>query len=227
MIKHPRFLDLYHDGEVPATAIDDYIADWHDHPQRVSLHTFLGMTWGEYRSWTKDGQLPTEDEHYAVPQSDMVFVAFAGDDPEDLTALRTHGIVHCRPACPIHWPSDHPKADWPLGWDPEQYLTTRICGHGMHHPDPDDQQVRLHPELAEHDCDGCCKVTIDGEVRTFLKQLDGSTGSALALLTGIPAAEQGQYGAPADGEFFEEDEPVAKVLEAFERGRKGITRRPS
>ena len=30
-----------------------------------------------------------------------------------------------------------------------------------------------------------------------------------------------------DSDFFEEDEPVERVREAFERGVKGLTRRPS
>lgn len=30
-----------------------------------------------------------------------------------------------------------------------------------------------------------------------------------------------------DGDFFEEDEPLAKIRETFEHGTKGTTRRPS
>lgn len=167
MLKHPRFLDLYHAGLVPAAAVDDYIADWHDGPEPVSLHVFLGMTWTEYGHWAATGQLPTEAEHCAVPQSDLIFVRYAGDTRagrDDLTQLRVHGPIRCRPACPIHWPSDHPQVYWPLGWDDELGVMTRVCAHMRHHPDPDDQQVRLHPELAEHPCDGCCLPTVDGEV---------------------------------------------------------------
>lgn len=163
-MKHPRFLDLYHAGELPADAIEDYIADWGDDNAHVPLHVFLGMTWPEFRWWGESGQLPTEAEHHAVPNSDMVFVAFAGDLAQDLTPLRVHTPIRCRPACPIHWPSEHRMAGWRAGWDAERGIMTRLCTHDMHHPDPDDQQVRLHAELAGHVCDGCCLPTIDGEV---------------------------------------------------------------
>lgn len=186
VIKHPRFLDLVHAGLVPADAIDDYIADWHDGPSAVSLHVFLGMTWLEYARWAELGVLPTEAEHHRVPQQDVVFTG----PPEMRTPLYVHGPSHCRPVCPIHWPSDHPQATWPLEYYSDLGIMARLCLHGFGHPDPDDQNVRLHPELAEHECDGCCRPTVDGE-------------------------------------FYEEDEPVADVLAAYDRGAKGITGRPA
>ena len=33
-------------------------------------------------------------------------------------------------------------------------------------------------------------------------------------------------GMTSDSEFYEADEPVEKVIEAFERGQKGVTARP-
>ena len=200
MEKHLRFLDLYHAGEVRSSEIDEYIERWHANQltgpdSHVSLHAYLGMTWAEYSMWATLGDLPTRSEHEMTSgREDLVFVQFPDDEPGDLTPLRTHGPLRCRPTCPIHWPSDHPRADWQLGWDPEQGLITRVCGHGDHHPDPDDQQVRLHLELARHDCDGCCRPTIDGEVREALAQLDGTAESAVALLTGIPRDELSRYG---------------------------------
>jgi hypothetical protein len=189
MDKHPRFLDLYHAGQVRADAVDEYVADWHDEPiQRVALHTYLGMTWGEYQCWAVTGKLPTEIDHHRVPHSDMVFVAFAEDEAGDLTPLRTHGIVRCRPVCPIHWPSDHPQAEWPRGWDARRGLMTRVCQHAAHHPDPDDQQVRLHPELARHDCDGCCRPTVDGE---FFER-DEPVGELLAAFDRAPKGITGR-----------------------------------
>lgn len=159
MVKHPRFLDLYHARLIPSSAIDDYIADWHDGTEPVSLHVFLGMTWSEYQRWAAIGRLPSEVEHHRVPQQDAVLISSGGDT----RPMLVHGPIRCRPACPIHWPSDHPQVRWPIDWDEEKGVITRLCAHGCAHPDPDDQQVRLHPELAKHDCDGCCRPTVDGE----------------------------------------------------------------
>jgi hypothetical protein len=157
--KTPRFLDLYFAGEVPADAVDDYLMDWTNSDSHVQLHVYLGMTWQEYQAWGRHGKLPAQAEHEALPQTDYVFVG----PLRDLTPLRVHGPTRCRPTCPVHWPSDHPQADWPLGWREDLGIMTRLCTHEQHHPDPDDQQVRLHPELADHDCDGCCRATIDGD----------------------------------------------------------------
>lgn len=158
--KHPRFLDLYHAGLVPASAIDDYIDDWRDDPDaHVQLHVYLGMTWREYTYWRQTALLPTEREHLSVPNPDHVFVGPA----HARLLLQVHGPIRCRPTCPVHWPSDHPLVDAPLWWVGDIGVMMRLCPHNTLHPDPDDQQIRLHPELARHDCDGCCAPTIDGE----------------------------------------------------------------
>jgi hypothetical protein len=187
MHKHPRFLDMYHAGVVQAAEIEDYIEQWHRGGSHVSLHVFLGLTWAEYSMWATLGTLPTEKAHQQLTgRQDMAFVG----PPEDRQPLAVHGPIRCRPACPIHWPSDHAMADWPLAWYEDIGVIMRLCHHGFGHPDPDDQQVRLHPDLAEHGCDGCCRPALDGD-------------------------------------FYEEDEPVRHVLDAFAQGRKGITARPS
>lgn len=163
MEKSPRFLDLYHAGKVAAGDIDSYIEQWHEGSSHVSLHVHLGLTWAEYGTWAATETLPTEVGHSIQGRQDVVFAVFTGDEPGNTTLLRTHGPLRCRPACPIHWPSDHPRAAWPLGWDAARGIVTRVCRHGEHHPDPDDQQVRLHSDLAEHSCDGCCRPTMDGD----------------------------------------------------------------
>jgi len=156
-----RFLSLYHAGEVTAGEIHDYIDAWHLGNAPVSLHVYLGLTWAEYRTWLHDGWLPTVEEH-AVERVDAVWVP--GEDDDDGEILRVHSPVNCRPPCPIHWPSDHPLVRSPMRWDTRGFLTRR-CSHGQEHPDPDDQQVRLHEELREHQCDSCCTAQIiDGEV---------------------------------------------------------------
>lgn len=166
MDKHQRFLDLYHAGLARAEEVYDYNRRWHGAgggpklavDRHVSLHVYLGLTWWEFSRWATDGTLPTEEEHLRAPQQDVVFIA----GPGDRSALHIHGPSRCRPPCPVHWPNDHPQADWPLGWDPAAGIMVRMCTHMRPHPDPDDQQVRLHPELAAHDCCGCCAPTIDG-----------------------------------------------------------------
>jgi hypothetical protein len=155
-----RFLTLYHAGEVAAAEIDDYIEAWHGSEPHVQLHVYLGLTWAEYRTWLRENWLPTAAEH-ALEVDDAVWL---DADTEQAYLLRTHSPVRCRPPCPVHWPSDHPLAGAPLRWVREQGLMGRRCSHLTLHPDPDDQQVRLHPDLARHNCDGCCTArTVDGE----------------------------------------------------------------
>lgn len=178
MQKTPRFLDLYHAGEVAPAEIDDHIDAWHVLPRRVQLHVHLGMTWAEYRTWVQDGWLPTAEQH-AAERADVLWT---GPGSGDL--LRVHPPARCRPACPVHWPSDHPQAEWPLGWRADIGIITRLCPHDKHHPDPDDQQVRLHPELAEHTCDGCCMPTIEGECEDDEPAVDILAAYARAEIAG-------------------------------------------
>lgn len=156
MSRYPRFLDLYHAGLVTAEQIDDCIEQWHDAQTLVSLHVFLGMTWGEYRTWLTEHWLPSADEH-AAETSDALWESYLDGEAQ---LLRVHPPMRCRPPCPIHWPSGHPLAGAPVWWDNAVGVLRRRCPHDRYHPDPDDQQVRLHPELAEHDCDGCCTARV-------------------------------------------------------------------
>lgn len=159
--KTSRFLDLYHAGAVAPGEIDDYIDAWRAGRCNVQVHVYLGMTWAEYRTWLTDGFLPTAIEH-AHERADAIWV---GPDDERGFRLRVHPPAACRPPCPVHWPSDHPLAGAPLYWDAGQRYLLRICKHAMPHPDPDDQQVRLHAELQAHECDGCCRkrASLEGE----------------------------------------------------------------
>jgi hypothetical protein len=183
-----RFLDLYHAGRAGPDEIDKYIAMWHRADQQVQLHVFLGLTWLEYRTWLTEGWLPTAQEHAA----ERVDAVWLGLDDEQAHLLRVHPPQRCRPPCPIHWPSDHLLAGAPMCWNEGAGFLSRTCRHQIPHPDPDDQQVRLHEELREHPCDGCCRP------HTFL-----------------------------EGEFYEDDEPVAEVVHAFDTAaHRGITRRP-
>lgn len=158
--KTPRFLDLYHAGQVAMGEIDDYIEAWHAGNTHVQLHVFLGLTWAEYRTWLCEHWLPTVEEH-ARESSDAVWM---GGDDEQGYLFRVHPPRNCRPPCPIHWPSDHPLAGASMWWDESEGFLSRLCTHEIFHPDPDDQQIRLHPELREHECDGCCTArVVDGD----------------------------------------------------------------
>lgn len=159
--RQPRFLVLYHLGEADADDIDDYIEQWHAGagPDRhVELHVALGMTWPHYVRWGSRNELPTAYEHrHARWDASLMRVN------HHEMMVQVHPPGRCRPVCPIHWPSNHPLAGAVKWWDCLEGVMRRICGHGYDHPDPDDQQVRLHPVLSEHDCDGCCTATvIDG-----------------------------------------------------------------
>jgi hypothetical protein len=185
--KPPRFLDLYHAGLLTAEQIEDYIDEWHTENPPVPLHVFLGMTWPEYRTWVIDRWLPTAEEH-AQERADAVWTTDADGEGH---ILRVHPPLRCRPPCPAHWPSNHPLMAAPMWWDGPLGVMFRRCSHNELHPDPDDQQVRLHPELAEHHCDGCCTACV------------------------------------VDGEFFEPDEPLEAVVQAFDAAtERGIIRRP-
>ncbi len=46
-----NFINLCLHGEVLLEEIDDWVDEWHDKPQKIELHEFLGMSWAEYSSW--------------------------------------------------------------------------------------------------------------------------------------------------------------------------------
>ncbi len=52
------FFDLYNAGQVPESAIDDFVEAWHvsGDEERRPLSRFLGMTEDEYSVWVLDGR---------------------------------------------------------------------------------------------------------------------------------------------------------------------------
>lgn len=56
----PTFMDEYRAGRATADDIDDYIDAWHTDPNPFGpkLHTYLGMTWEQYKRWVETGDLP-------------------------------------------------------------------------------------------------------------------------------------------------------------------------
>jgi hypothetical protein len=71
---------------------------------------------------------------------------------------RIHPDATCSGRCPIHAPSNHHMATWPLHWNEAFSFMERACGHGLFHPDPDDIKVRALGQ-DRHRCDGCCTVS--------------------------------------------------------------------
>lgn len=69
---------------------------------------------------------------------------------------------YCRTEqCAIHNPSDHIMRDWEMLWRGSLGIFTRLCPHGIEHPDPDCIAYAKHlygskHTLDLHDCDGCC-----------------------------------------------------------------------
>lgn len=76
--------------------------------------------------------------------------------------LGVHSADHCAPMpCPVHRPSNHHMREWPKDFKREWRIVTRICPHGVQHPDPDDldwlARMRRPADLPmAHECDGCC-----------------------------------------------------------------------
>lgn len=57
--------------------------------------------------------------------------------PGLLGERRVHDADGCEPPCPIHAPSDHHMAAWPLEFRPFKQIFERVCDCGTGHPDPD------------------------------------------------------------------------------------------
>jgi hypothetical protein len=87
-------------------------------------------------------------------------------------SVMVHSEDRCSGKCAIHNPSDHYMSSYPRVWDDNQKMMTRLCPHGLFHPDP--QQIQFFemlygPERAKKVTrhtpdDSCCQDFIDGEV---------------------------------------------------------------
>jgi hypothetical protein len=73
----------------------------------------------------------------------------------------THQPSQCSDhPCVIHnTGSLHPLTMEPAFWNAEQGCIERVCYHGVHHPDRDDEAYYIsmgHGSRDHDDCDGCC-----------------------------------------------------------------------
>lgn len=73
----------------------------------------------------------------------------------------THVVERCQGRnCVVHNPSDHHMRGWPKRFHQPSQQTSRVCKHGLGHPDPDDvaywQQIAHRRISTKHECDGCC-----------------------------------------------------------------------
>lgn len=62
-------------------------------------------------------------------------------DLSDGRILTHHDRSVCDAPCPLHSPSDHPYRQYPLGWDNDLKMVTRVTPTGPVF-DPDDYRVR-------------------------------------------------------------------------------------
>lgn len=47
------FVDDVLSGRARASDVYDYVDAWHDGDSNLELHTYLGLTWNEYRTWVE------------------------------------------------------------------------------------------------------------------------------------------------------------------------------
>ena len=53
MSSRPAFIDLCVEGKVPLDDLDDFVDQWHEAPEGIELHDYLGMTQEEYSLWLR------------------------------------------------------------------------------------------------------------------------------------------------------------------------------
>lgn len=103
--------------------------------------------------------------HDASPLPHGVALSDSGEAtlPNGQRMVNVHPATACEGrGCPIHHPSDHSMAGFPLYWRSDAYFMERTCPHGIGHPDPDDLAWRVQhwhnadEVLGVHGCDGCC-----------------------------------------------------------------------
>jgi len=74
------------------------------------------------------------------------------------TLTGVHDAARCAgDTCAIHNTTEHPLSEWPQEYDPHEHTISRVCEHGIMHPDPDEAPWRaLIGKTSTHECDGCC-----------------------------------------------------------------------
>ncbi len=99
------FLDDVHAGRIHPDRIDDYIDRWHDEPSPFGpkLHTYLGLTWEQYKTWCQSGDLPPAPEHDWAPDEDTngrayLFCLRCRRDEESCRPNDFHGPLDCVPS---------------------------------------------------------------------------------------------------------------------------------
>lgn len=101
--------------------------------------------------------------------------------------LGVHSADHCAPMpCPVHRPSNHHMREWPKDFKREWRIVTRVCPHGIQHPDPDDldwlERMRRPTDLPRaHECDGCCGKAPAAKQASNLLVLEDNDSLALFL----------------------------------------------
>lgn len=131
-------------------------------PEQRLLEAIFDIEARERRThWEKDfGSAQPDPDKRSVRPPVTLDVRPAG--------LVIHNPVLCKGTfCPFHNPSPHHMVNWPIFVRVDKdYLTERLCPHGIGHPDPDSVAffIRSWGEqdggaMGIHGCDRCCSDT--------------------------------------------------------------------
>jgi hypothetical protein len=92
MSSRRAFIDLCVEGKIPPADIDDFIDQWHETPEGIELHDYLGMTQEEYSLWLRvPDALPyiIKARHEAKPLADVVsWLASQNKDKSQVARLQ-------------------------------------------------------------------------------------------------------------------------------------------
>ena len=86
-----------------------------------------------------------------------------------------HSKGSCSEKCVFHSPSRHHMKYWPKDVV-EGNLISRLCPHGILHPDPDSMNYFTRIKSTKvsflHTCDGCCNADMLPSLENILSELD-------------------------------------------------------
>jgi hypothetical protein len=136
----------------------------------VTLGAFVtcGVLLLFYRSWQHDAARINEATRRFAAGLDAISEALTRRSTSvDANGRRFshHSAEVCAgQVCPLHSPSDHHMASWPLVFRADRPpLIDRLCDHGTAHPDPDALAYlrKFDPSdngaWSKHQCCGCCE----------------------------------------------------------------------
>lgn len=121
--------------------------------------------------------------------------------------IKTHTADECVAPCPIHAPSDHHMASWPMIWRDDRKIIERLCAHGIGHPDPDDRRIAQGHDPGIHGCDGCC--------HNALRQITHSVPQASAHVVPSPMSNPSSHKLPINDESYSAIDGMHDIITAI------------